>query len=619
MSLARKSYRQCNNKDDEDELFEVRSDFRTPGSVKVKECCEIITEHVVAVIAALFFFAALIVTAIILIVFLPDILMKIQGSKNSEITKKLNPIVQTNCGAFVGTEEGGAYSFKGIPYAQPPVGSLRWKKPYPLWTNASWCKSKNQFQALTFGSPCFQLNPFLKQFNGKEDCLYLNVWTPTLDPEASLEVMVWIHGGFLQFGSGHQIGLSPSAHLARHLNLVFVSFNYRLHVLGYLALDMLYNSLLEDSRGNYGSWDQLIVMKWIQDNILYFGGDPQKVTVFGPDGGAASILAMMSSAHFRNTFRSAWLLGPAMVFNRSFSESSHRNKAHFLEKSGCAFDLECLRKMAPKEVIDAYIWNEDPSFRIRDQNDLPIKGILPEQLLVIDGELLPLSPVEATLHRNIKDIPLLIGTAAQAIDFWPGPEDLHSWTWNQYRKYVTTSLGSFEDTILDAPRVSQLSLQLYNSSTVFDIDPSPELLYSTMVTDIRQTCPINEFTEMMSAIFTSPVFRYVVTSRPSSPVSVYNYPGMYSSHLWDVIAFFDQLHHYIELPTADDLEFRNTIQRTVLEFVKSFGSRMTPDSWGKYPNSIALINENITLKDSYHKKRCKFWSAHGLTDYAWVS
>lgn len=94
---------------------------------------------------------------------------------------------------------------------------------------------------------------------------------------------------------------------------------------------------------------------------------------------------------------------------------------------------------------------------------------------------------------------------------------------------------------------------------------------------------------------------------------------MFSSHLWDAIAFFDQIHQYIEVPSPEDLEFRNTIQRIVLEFVKSFGSRVTPDDWLKYPNSIALISANLTLVDSYHKTKCKFWAAHGLTDYAWVS
>ncbi|XP_035214010.1 neurotactin-like, partial [Stegodyphus dumicola] len=508
MSLLRKNYKQCNNRDDEDELFEVHSDFRTPGRENGKECCRFFTDHIGIIAIILLLLIALAVTTVVC-VFLPEILSK--ESKINESTGKVKPEVQTKCGTFIGTEEGGAFVFKGIPYAQPPVGPLRWKKPLPLWTNASWCIQQNTFKVLNYGSPCFQLNPFRKQYDGQEDCLYLNVWTPTLDTRAGLEVMVWIHGGFLQFGSGHQRGLSPNGHLAYRLNTVFVSFNFRLHVLGYLALDTLLSNFLEDSRGNYGTWDQLVAMEWIRNNIHYFGGDPTKVTVFGPDGGAASILTMMTSSHFQNTFRSAWLLGPALVFNRTFTDSSHHNRAHFLEKTGCAMDTQCLRKMTPKEVTGAYIWNDDPSFRIRDQNDLPIQGILPEQLIVVDGDLLSTSPAEAALHRSIRDIPLLIGTSAQAVDFWPGPEDLHSWTWSQYRKYVTTSVDSFD------PRVSQQTLQLYNTTQLFDDNLSPELLYTTMVSDIRQTCPVNDFAEKLSTALSSPVYRYVVTSRPSSP------------------------------------------------------------------------------------------------------
>ncbi|KFM58027.1 Neurotactin, partial [Stegodyphus mimosarum] len=344
MSLLRKNYKQCNNRDDEDELFEVHSDFRTPGRENGKECCRLFTDHIAIIAIILLLLIALAVTTVVC-VFLPEILSK--EAEINESTGKVKPEVQTKCGTFIGTEEGGAFVFKGIPYAQPPVGPLRWKKPLPLWTNASWCIQQNTFKVLNYGSPCFQLNPFRKQYDGQEDCLYLNVWTPTLDTRAALEVMVWIHGGFLQFGSGHQRGLSPNGHLAYRLNTVFVSFNFRLHVLGYLALDTLLTNFLDDSRGNYGTWDQLVVMEWIRNNINYFGGDPTKVTVFGPDGGAASILTMMTSSHFRNTFRSAWLLGPALVFNRTFTDSSHHNRAHFLEKTGCAMDTQCLRKMTP--------------------------------------------------------------------------------------------------------------------------------------------------------------------------------------------------------------------------------------------------------------------------------
>ncbi|KAG8189355.1 hypothetical protein JTE90_021858 [Oedothorax gibbosus] len=140
-----------------------------------------------------------------------------------------------------------------------------------------------------------------------------------------------------------------------------------------------------------------------------------------------------------------------------------------------------------------------------------------------------------------------------------------------------------------------------------------------MVTDIRQTCPLNDFTEMLSTVTKSPVFRYVVSSRPSAPIRVYSYPGVYSSHLWDVVAFFDTMHLYIDTPKPEDFRFRDTIQKTVVEFIRSSGTGISPEEWLKYPNSIALMGQNITLVDSYHKTKCKFWSAHGLTDYAWVS
>ncbi|KAF8791646.1 Carboxylesterase 1E like protein [Argiope bruennichi] len=324
----------------------------------------------------------------------------------------------------------------GIPYAQPPIGNLRWKKPLPLWTNASWCSSKNHFKATSFGSACFQLNPFLKQFEGQEDCLYLNIWTPTLDPEAGLEVMVWIHGGFLQFGSGHQNGLHPNGHLAKLLNLCIGCFQTSDFTVQAISLRIFFSNLHEDSRGNYGMWDQL--------------------ARYEPGWGS--------------TFRSAWLLGPALIFNRSFSDSSHYNRGHFLDKSGCAMDVQCLRKMSPKEVIGTYIWNDDASFRIRDQNDLPIQGILPEQLAVVDarkylytdGQLPRMDDNSNDSNHKMEDRQMWkyakFSTSAQAVDFWPGPDDLRSWNWNQYRKYVTTSLDSFD------PRISQLTMQLYNTS-----------------------------------------------------------------------------------------------------------------------------------------------------------
>ncbi|GBM89375.1 Carboxylesterase [Araneus ventricosus] len=199
---------------------------------------------------------------------------------------------------------------------------------------------------------------------------------------AGLEVLVWIHGGFLQWGSGHEPGVCPSGRVAKRLNAVFVSFNYRLGALGFMALDIL-SQTPQDARGNYGLWDQIIALQWVQHNIRAFGGDPEKVTIFGADTGAASIMALRASEQARGLFRAAWLIGPALTFNRTFEDLSQHNRAFFLARSGCK-NGTCLRHMSAKSVLETYFWKDEPSFRIRDQNDLPIQGIYPEQLIVLD-------------------------------------------------------------------------------------------------------------------------------------------------------------------------------------------------------------------------------------------
>lgn len=230
--------------------------------------------------------------------------------------------------------------------------------------------------------------------------------------------MVWMHGGFLQFGSSHTPGLSPSAKLAKKLDTVFVSFSYRLHALGFLALNPGTNveqgadyrkassssggggsvnrtatwtasrGSAEDERlaGNFGIWDQVMALTWVQHNIEFFGGDPEHVTVFGPDSTGASILALMSNQGVsQSLFQSAWIMDPAVFMNKSMDEVSRKAQDSFFLRSGCD-SLSCLRSLSPESVTKIFLGNDDPSFRINDQNDLPIQGIFPQQLIVIDGK-----------------------------------------------------------------------------------------------------------------------------------------------------------------------------------------------------------------------------------------
>jgi para-nitrobenzyl esterase len=188
--------------------------------------------------------------------------------------------------------------FKGIPYAAPPVGELRWQDPQPpeAWTGVR--------QATEFGTACIQ--PESKSLEGagevgpqSEDCLYLNIWTPTTDPNAKLPVMVWIHGGALVIGAG-SLPLYDGTPLSER-GAVVVTLNYRLGHLGFFSHPAL-DKVHPGGTVNYGLLDQIAALKWVQENIAQFGGDPNNVMIFGESAGGQSVLAHFASPLSRGLF-----------------------------------------------------------------------------------------------------------------------------------------------------------------------------------------------------------------------------------------------------------------------------------------------------------------------------
>jgi para-nitrobenzyl esterase len=207
-------------------------------------------------------------------------------------------------GTVRGTAEGDLISFKGIPFAQPPVGALRWRAPRPVepWQGVR--------DASKFGPDPVQLpTPGAAPWPASEDCLYLNVWRPAADTGQPLPVLVWIYGGALVRGRGSRYVMDR---FTRQGGMVVVSFNYRENRLGFFAHPALAAEAPEDPRGNYAYMDQIAALQWVQRNIAAFGGDPGTVTIAGESAGGGSVLALLISPMARGLFHRAILQSPGL-------------------------------------------------------------------------------------------------------------------------------------------------------------------------------------------------------------------------------------------------------------------------------------------------------------------
>ncbi len=212
-----------------------------------------------------------------------------------------------SAGDIVGfADQHATFAWLGVPFAEPPVGDLRWRAPRPLPPR------QEARQALAFSPPCAQLSLFTlfdkHAVSGSEDCLYLNIWTPRMAADEArqkrLPVMVWIHGG------GNSMGFAeatPGSHLAGAEQVVVVSLQYRLGVFGWLSLPALRDAARtpDDASSNFGLLDLIAGLRWVHDNIATFGGDPANVTIFGESSGAHDVMALMAAPLAKGLFQRA--------------------------------------------------------------------------------------------------------------------------------------------------------------------------------------------------------------------------------------------------------------------------------------------------------------------------
>lgn len=282
-------------------------------------------------------------------------------------------------------------SFKGIPYAAPPVGPLRWRPPQEP---SPWSDIRD---ATHFGPQCPQTQP-----TGpiSEDCLNLNVWTPARSATDRLPVMVWIHGGGFALGSGSHPRYDGEA-LARR-GVVLVTLNYRLGALGFLAHPSLSRESASGVSGNYGLLDQIAALRWVQNNIARFGGDPSNVTAFGQSGGAYSICIFMVPPMAKGLFRRAILQSLPLMF-----EPAIQLRSGEAEGRAKAPDIAALRMVSAEQILKQVVAQPPLSVGVH---------LFP----VVDGWLLPKDPADLIGTTQQASIPVLIGYTADEGNFFLG-------------------------------------------------------------------------------------------------------------------------------------------------------------------------------------------------------
>ncbi len=330
--------------------------------------------------------------------------------------------------------------WRGIPFAAPPVGELRWASPEP---HPGWAGVRD---AAEWGAQCMQKGIMaaegdMSDLEMSEDCLYLNVWRPEKD--GRFPVMLWIHGGGYHGGSG----MTPwywGDRLAEQYNVVVVTTNYRLSIFGFFAHPALRDEDPNGATGGQGSLDQVAAIKWVHENIENFGGDPENVTIFGESAGGWSICTMVATPLNKGMFHRAIIESGGCIQSRSLEKGfdQAREAAQVL---GCEFnDLQCLRATPAEQVLE-----EAAGSMTSGMDAMPHH----------DGHLLEDKPLEMIRAGNYNKVPFMAGfnrdEFAKALKLMPG--------------YYYTLPGSYEKKL-----VKKMDMSKEDAATLAGLYPLTE-------------------------------------------------------------------------------------------------------------------------------------------------
>lgn len=370
----------------------------------------------------------------------------------------LGTTVETSAGALEGEYADDARSllvFRGVPYAQPPVGDARWRPPAPVepWDGVR--------PAQSFAPACWQRPNDMASLYARgdldrsEDCLHLNVWTPAADAGAALPVMVWYHGGGHNAGAGSP-RIFDGAALARR-GVVLVTLNYRLGPFGFLAHPALTAESPHASSGNYGLLDQIAALEWVRDNAAAFGGDPGNVTIFGQSAGSWTVCYLMASPLAKGLFHKAigqsggCFEGERPHLADATDEPGAERSAHdagLAAASALGVEGEgpeaaaALRALAPETVLDETLGSG----------------------AVIDGWVVPGPPRAIFAAGEHNDVPVVVGATADEINAHlaggaPTRDELEASVRSRYGSAADALLAAYAGELDDSPTTAARQLR----------------------------------------------------------------------------------------------------------------------------------------------------------------
>lgn len=483
-----------------------------------------------------------------------------------------NLVVTTNSGQLQGmksTETDIDY-FRGIPYAAAPVGDLRWKAPQPA---VSWTGVRDATQ---FGSRCMQKFLFddmrFRSPGISEDCLFLNVWTPTLTPRIKLPVLVYFYGGGFVAGDSSEWRYDGTS-LAQK-GIVVVTVNYRLGIFGFFAHPELTAESPNHASGNYGLLDQVAALKWVKENIAGFGGDPSKITIGGESAGSMSVSGLMASPLSKNLIAGA--IGESGAFISPTAEFTDLKTA---EEEGVAFskkikvkDLKELRAIPAEQLLQLY----GNGFKTH---------------AVVDGYLFHEKPVNTFAKGNQAQVPLLVGWNSTESDYngfllgaFPNPKN--------YKAQVQKTFGKNADAVLKA-FPGNTENQVIQSATALASDQF--IVFSTW-----------KWSELQRENNSKPVYRYLFSrERPpfiglKTAKSTLPKPLSGAGHSWEIEYALGNLslnkdHEW----SPDDDRVSITMQNYFANFIKT-GDPNGSDLEKWIPNTkgkpVKFMNINVETK-----------------------